>query len=132
LLAAANSTPLVHAVRAAELAKRTGVSLQSVFVAMDVGQSLPTDAIIGADLEIKYSGYFARERSRADRLRALSAMPLSAELDFLSMRTLSTEARHKLHAIRPLSLGHASQIPGISPSDLQNLVFELERQRRTA
>jgi len=62
----------------------------------------------------------------------MSALELSANLDFLSMRTLSTEARHKLHAIRPRSLGQASQIPGINPSDLQNLVIELERQRRVA
>ena len=132
VLAAAQSAPLVHAVRAAEIAKRPGVALRDVFAAMDVGASLPIEAVIGAELEIKYAGYFERERTRADRLRALSAMPLPRDLDFLSMRTLSTEARHKLHAQRPASLGDASQIPGISPSDLQNLVFELERQRRTA
>ena len=60
----------------------------------------------------------------------MSAMELPIELDFLSMRTLSTEARHKLQAIRPRSLGQASQISGISPSDLQNLLIELERRRR--
>ena len=132
VLAAANSAPLAHAVRASELAKRTGVSLLALFEATGVGVALPTDAVVGADLEIKYSGYFERERTRADRLRALSAMPLSAELDFLAMRTLSIEARQKLDALRPLSLGAASQIPGISPADLQNLVFELERRRRSA
>ena len=132
LLEAAQSAPLVHAVRAAEIAKRPGVALRDVFAAMHVGETLPSEALIGAELEIKYAGYFERERTRADRLRALSAMPLSRDLDFMSMRTLSTEARHKLDALRPASLGDASQIPGISPSDLQNLVFELERQRRTA
>ncbi len=132
LLTAANSAPLPHAVRANELAKRTGVSLQAVFTAVGVGGELPSDAIIGADLEIKYSGYFERERTRADRMRAMGALPLPPDLDFLSMRTLSTEARHKLDRIRPLSLGQASQIPGISPSDLQNLLIELERRRRGA
>ncbi len=130
VLAAANSAPLVHAVRASELAKRTGVSLRAVLASVGVGGDLPADALIGADLELKYAGYFSRERARATRMRAMSALELSATLDFLAMRTLSTEARHKLHAIRPSSLGQASQIPGISPSDLQNLVIEVERQRR--
>ncbi|MBL0170958.1 MAG: tRNA uridine-5-carboxymethylaminomethyl(34) synthesis enzyme MnmG [Gemmatimonadaceae bacterium] len=132
LLAAADSAPLAHAVRASELAKRTGVSLHAVFLATGVGGDLPPDAVVGAELEIKYSGYFERERTRAARLRAMGAMPLAQDLDYLAIRTLSTEARQKLHAIRPRSLGQASQIPGISPSDLQNLLIELERQRRHA
>lgn len=132
LLEAAHSAPLAHAVRAAELSKRNGVALRDVFDAVGVGHALPIDAVIAADLEIKYAGYFERERTRAQRLRAMSALPLPADLDFLVMRTLSTEARHKLHAIRPHSLGQASQIPGISPSDLQNLLIELDRARRVA
>ena len=132
LLSASNSAPLAHAVRAAELAKRTGVSLRSVFAAAGVGAELADDAVVGAELEIKYAGYFEKERNRAARMRAMSALPLSNDLDFLSMRTLSTEAREKLHVIRPRSLGQASQIPGISPSDLQNLLIELERVRRHA
>ena len=130
MLDAANSAPLAHAVRAVELAKRTGVSLRDVFEAAGVGAELPIDAVIGADLEIKYSGYFDKERTRAARLRAMGSLVLSADLDFHAMQTLSTEARHKLDAARPHSLGQASQIPGINPSDLQNLVFEIERQRR--
>lgn len=132
ILEVAQSAPLAHAVRAAELAKRNGVALRSVFDAVGVGESLSNDAIIGAELEIKYEGYFERERARADRMRAMSALPLPAHLDFLSMRTLSTEARQKLNSVRPRSLGQASQIPGISPSDLQNLLIELDRQRRNA
>jgi tRNA uridine 5-carboxymethylaminomethyl modification enzyme len=130
VLEAAGSAPLAHAVRASELAKRTGVSLQSVFAAVGVGTDLPVDAIVGAELEIKYAGYFARERTRAARIRVMGSVSLAPDLDFLSMRTLSTEARQKLQAQRPHSLGQASQIPGISPSDLQNLLIELERQRR--
>jgi tRNA uridine 5-carboxymethylaminomethyl modification enzyme len=132
LLAAADSAPLAHAVRASELAKRTGVSLHAVFAAVGVGGELPSDALIGADLEIKYSGYFERERTRATRLRAMSEVVLPVDLEYLAMRTLSTEARHKLDAIRPRSLGQASQIPGINPSDLQNLLIEIERRRRSA
>jgi tRNA uridine 5-carboxymethylaminomethyl modification enzyme len=48
------------------------------------------------------------------------------------MRSLSLEARQKLAGLRPLSLAQASRIPGVSPSDLQNLVIEIERRRRLA
>jgi tRNA uridine 5-carboxymethylaminomethyl modification enzyme len=48
------------------------------------------------------------------------------------MRSLSTEARQKLASVRPRSLAQASRISGVSPSDLQNLVIEVERQRRVA
>lgn len=129
MLEAANSAPLAHAVRAAELAKRTGITLQAVFAAAGVGQDLPADALVGADLEIKYSGYFAKERTRAARLQAMGALELPADLDFLTLHSLSTEARHKLDALRPRSLGQASRIPGINPSDLQNLVMEIDRRR---
>jgi tRNA uridine 5-carboxymethylaminomethyl modification enzyme len=132
ILQAVNSAPLAHAVRASDVAKRTGISLRDVFAAADVGAELSPESVLGAELEIKYAGYFDRERNRADRVRAMSALVLSPDLDFLAMQSLSTEARQKLDALRPHSLGQASQIPGITPSDMQNLLIEIERRRRTA
>jgi tRNA uridine 5-carboxymethylaminomethyl modification enzyme len=55
---------------------------------------------------------------------------LPADADYLGMLTLSTEARHKLHARRPETLAAAGQIPGVNPVDLQNLVLELRRMER--
>jgi tRNA uridine 5-carboxymethylaminomethyl modification enzyme len=55
---------------------------------------------------------------------------LPETLPYRSLLTLSYEAREKLHQARPVSLGHASRIPGVSPSDLQNLVVEVLRLRR--
>ena len=57
---------------------------------------------------------------------AFDAAPLAYE----SLHSLSVEARQKLGALRPATLAQASRIPGVSPSDLQNLVFELEKRRR--
>ena len=127
VLAAVDSTPLAHAVRASELAGRQQVSLASLFSAAGVGDDLPADAVLAAELEIKYASYFARERSRANRLRTLGSVRLPELLDYASLNTLSIEARQKLAALRPLTLAQAGQIPGISPADLQNLVFELQR-----
>lgn len=130
LLAAAGSAPLAHPVRAAELARRQGVALAAVFAAAGVGSGLPRDALVTAELEIKYAGYFDRERQQADRMRQMGELSLDAALPYAGMQSLTLEARQKLAAIRPATLAQASRIPGVSPNDLQNLVIEIERGRR--
>jgi tRNA uridine 5-carboxymethylaminomethyl modification enzyme len=132
ILVAAGSTPIPHAVKVIELAKRQNVSLRVLLDAANVGNEVPDDAAITADLEIKYEGYFVRERDQADRLRRMGDFALDAALGYEEMHSLSFEARQKLAAIRPLTLAQASRIPGVSPSDLQNLVLEVGKRRRLA
>jgi tRNA uridine 5-carboxymethylaminomethyl modification enzyme len=132
LLAAAGSAPIEHSVKMIELAKRQDVSLRELLDAVGVGHDVPDDAAITADLEIKYEGYFARERDQADRLRRMGDFALDPELAYEEMHSLSFEARQKLAAIRPLTLAQASRVPGVSPSDLQNLVLEVGKRRRLA
>jgi tRNA uridine 5-carboxymethylaminomethyl modification enzyme len=132
LLASVGSTPLPHAVRIAEVVKRQGVSLADLFAAVGVGADLPMEAIITTELELKYDGYFERERSQADKMRRMGEFVLDESLPYSQMRSLSTEARQKLARIRPRSLAQASRICGVSASDLQNLVIEVERHRRVA
>jgi tRNA uridine 5-carboxymethylaminomethyl modification enzyme len=128
VLQAVGSAPLAHAVRAIELTRRQEVSLQAVFAAAGVGDTLPVDAVVGAELEIKYERYFDKERNRANRLKAQGGVSLSSELDYAAMLTLSTESRKKLTRVRPATMAQAGQIPGISPADLQNLLMELRRK----
>jgi tRNA uridine 5-carboxymethylaminomethyl modification enzyme len=130
LLAAAGSSPLSHAVRIVELARRQEVSLRALFNAVGVGPQLDDEALVTADLEIKYAGYFERERIQADRMKRMGNFILDTGLDYGEMQSLSFEARQKLEALKPHSLAQASRIPGVSPNDLQNLVFEVERRRR--
>jgi len=129
VLESVGSRPLAHAVRAVELAKRQDVSLQALFDAAGVGADLPSDAVVGAELEIKYAGYFEKERARAARLEAQGMVRLPSHLDYESLLTLSTEARQKLSRLRPGTLAQASAIPGISPADMQNLMMELRKAR---
>lgn len=129
ILLEAQSRPIAHAVRAQELARRNDVSLRSLFEAVGVGGDLPVDAVTNAELEIKYEGYFARERLQASRLAAQGRVALPSTLAYGEMRTISIEARDKLSRQRPATLAEAAAIPGISPSDLQNLVLELRRLR---
>jgi tRNA uridine 5-carboxymethylaminomethyl modification enzyme len=132
ILATAGSTPLQHPVRIIEVAKRQDVLLSSLFDAAGLGVDIDREAIVTADLEIKYAGYFARERMQADRMRRMGDFVLDQDLEYEDMRSLSFEARQKLSRLKPMSLAQASRIPGVSPSDLQNLVIEIERRRRLA
>ena len=85
-----------------------------------------------AEIEFKYEGYLARERSDAARLAELDAMELPEGLVYTEMTTISFEAREKLSRIRPETLGQAGRVPGISPSDLQSLVAQVIRRRSPA
>ncbi len=131
-LAAAGSAPLPHAMRIAEVAKRQGITLSDLFASAGVGDGLGSDALTTTELELKYDGYFERERSQADKMRRMGEFALDEALPYSEMRSLSTEARQKLAGIRPRTLAQASRISGISASDLQNLVIEVERYRRVA
>lgn len=129
LLVAAATGRLSHPVRVAELAKRNGVSLADLFRATGVGGDLPPEVLTTVELELKYEGYFVREREAAERLRRMAAFALPDDAQYQTMRSLSMESRQKLAARRPSTLAQASSIPGVSPSDLQNLIMEIERSR---
>jgi len=130
LLERVGSAPIPHAVKIGELARRQDVSLAALFAAAGLDDAPVGEAVVTAELEIKYAGYFAREREAADRLRRMGEFVLAADLPYADMKSLSTEARQKLGHRRPLSLAMAARIPGVSPADLQNLVLEAERWRR--
>jgi tRNA uridine 5-carboxymethylaminomethyl modification enzyme len=129
LLTAAGSAPLTQSVRVVDVARRQHVTLAALFAAAGVGQGLPREAVVTAELEIKYAGYFEREREQADRLKQLGGFVLDPALPYAAMQSLSFEARQKLAAILPRTLAQAAGIPGVNPNDLQNLVIEVERRR---
>ena len=129
-LTAAAMGPVAEPVKAEELVRRPGVGARELasaggapFDAYDV-EILPA-----VEVEIKYEGYVARERERATRLRAQQAFRLPEDLPYHALASLSREAREKLAKVLPISLAHASRVPGVSPADLQNLIFEVRRHR---
>lgn len=129
ILIDADTTPLPHPVRVVEVARRHGVSLSSLFAAAEAKADFSAESLLSADLEIKYSGYFERERANAERVRMMGDFSIPANLPYAGMQSLSYEARQKLEQIQPLTLAQATRIPGVSPSDIQNLVIEVEKKR---
>jgi tRNA uridine 5-carboxymethylaminomethyl modification enzyme len=121
------SAPVRESARVSDLARRPGVPLAAMLAVG--GLEVDDEACHWADVELKYAGYLAREQGNAQRLLEMEALRLPADLAYGALRTLSFEAREKLDRIRPASLGQAARIPGVSPSDLQNLVAEVMRRR---
>jgi tRNA uridine 5-carboxymethylaminomethyl modification enzyme len=106
----------------------------ALLAAFDGGWIAPAGPDLAAEArEDEFSALFdayEKERKAADRLHALGGLRLPAGFDYLGLRTLSMEARQKLTARRPETMAQAASLPGVTPSDLQNLVIELERRRR--
>jgi tRNA uridine 5-carboxymethylaminomethyl modification enzyme len=127
---AASGTTLASGERIAVVAKRPGVSLGALLAAAGVSAEFTPDAVLAAEIEIKYDGYLVREREAAARLAELASFALPIDLPYLELKSLATEARQKLDQVRPTSLAQAARVPGVSPSDLHNLVLEATRWRR--
>ena len=116
-----------------DLVKRPRVELRELFLRSDTVLPDESDDIwTSVEVELKYAGYLAREKHAAKKLAELASFQLHQDLDYLTMKTLSTEARQKLDRVKPESLAQAGRIPGVSPSDLQNLVLEVMRRRSQA
>jgi tRNA uridine 5-carboxymethylaminomethyl modification enzyme len=116
--------------RIAVLARRPHVPLLALLEAAGVGGDLDAATVLSVEIDLKYGGYLARERQAASRLAELASFDLPTSLPYADMASLSTEARQKLDRIRPGSLSQASRVPGVSASDLHNLVMETLRWRK--
>ena len=93
--------------------------------------SLPLDVLEAAEIDVKYSGYLARQSQQIERVQRQSQRAIPPDTDFHGISTLSKEARERLGAARPLTLGQASRLPGVSPADVTALLLWLELQQRS-
>ena len=85
------------------------------------------EIVEAAEILIKYQGYIDREQAIADKITRLEHVRLRGKLNYSEIHTISTEARQKLEKIDPETIGQASRIPGISPSDINILLLLLGR-----
>ncbi len=80
-----------------------------------------------AEISVKYEGYISREKILADKLKRLENIDIESKFDYYNILSLSTEARQKLVSVNPKTIGQASRIPGVSPSDINVLLIMLGR-----
>lgn len=135
LLASVGSAPLRQSVRLVDLVLRPQLTIQLLAqyipALAEYIAALPQDRrdeiVEAAEVLLKYEGYVKREQLNVDKLRRLEDIRIAEDYDYSGINALSTEARQKLQKHRPSTIGQASRIPGVSPSDINVLLLLLGR-----
>ena len=133
-LSLAGSTPLEHSAKLSTLISRPNVTLSLLASTLPDLQKVcahcndKTDEIIeAAEIAIKYDGYIRREQEEAKKLHRLESIRIRGVFDYSQIKQISTEGRQKLEKVDPETLGQASRIPGVSPSDINVLLVMMHR-----
>lgn len=116
---------------ALELLKREGVDYARLRAAEPSLPEAAEDVVEQVEITVRYEGYLARQEAQVEQFRRAEGLVLPKDLDYMALTGLRIEARQKLSALRPPTLGAASRISGVSPGDVAVLLIELERRRRT-
>lgn len=125
-----SSTPIKTGVKASELLKRPELDYDILMEMSDKIEELPRDIKEEVTILIKYEGYIKRQVAQAEKFKRLENVKLSPELDYDGVYGLRIEARQKLKKFKPLSLGQASRISGVSPADISVMIIYLEQQKK--
>lgn len=128
ILVSLGSSPVSTGVRADELIRRPQVSYDSVAGVDKLRPDLPRDVREQVEITVKYDGYINRQIAQAEQLRRLENKKIPADTDYLHLDGLRIEARQKLDKIRPMSIGQASRISGVSPADIAVLMVYLKNK----
>ena len=125
LLESYNSTPLKSGTTLAELIRRPELSYEAIKPLDKERPELPWDVQEQVDINIKYDGYIRRQLKQVEQFKKLEAKKIPTDLDYEKVGSLRIEARQKLEAYRPISIGQASRISGVSPADISVLLVYL-------
>jgi len=125
------TTPLIHKMKLEKIITRPQISL------LDMVENVPAvhqelghyekEMLEQAEISIKYEGYIQKEQDQVKKMDKIENIPLKHDFDYMSLPSLSMEARQKLSKIRPQTLGQASRVSGVSPADISVLMVYLGR-----
>ena len=124
------STPVKSGISLLELLKRPEITYDDAAVIDDVRPKLSAHQKTMMEVQIKYEGYIIKQQQQIEKFKKLEHKKLPSDLDYFSIEGLRIEARQKLDALRPVSVGQASRISGVSPADINVLLIWLEKMRR--
>lgn len=127
LLEEKGSTPLKSGTTVAELIRRPELTYEDL-APVDAGRpELPWDVKQQVEIHLKYEGYIKRQMKQVEQFKKLEAKKIPEAHDYEQVGSLRIEARQKLEAFRPVSIGQASRISGVSPADISVLLVYLEQ-----
>ncbi|MFW5879232.1 MAG: tRNA uridine-5-carboxymethylaminomethyl(34) synthesis enzyme MnmG [bacterium] len=134
LLTQKHSSPIKQKIKLQNILLRPEISINDLldFIPLvdfqkGLDDEILNEALINAEIYVKYQGYIDRERNIAQKIKRLEGIQLHPELDYHQFKSISTEAREKLNQIKPANIAQASRISGVSPSDINVLLVFLGR-----
>lgn len=129
-----NSSPITQQVKLSSLITRPGIVMEDLLQASDPTKELAlelmsshSDIVDQTEIQLKYEGYISREQDVANKMNRLEEVNIPDDIDYRKLYSLSSEAKEKLSSIRPATIGQASRISGVSPSDVSVLLVFLGR-----
>ena len=128
MLEAKGSTPVQNSARLADLLRRPEISYGDIAPFDPDRPALPKAVTEEVEIQIKYAGYLLRQEKQVEEFKKEEARLLPEDLDYQAIGGLRLEARQKLQEIRPLSIGQAGRISGVSPADIAVLLIYLEQR----
>ncbi|OOB77137.1 MAG: tRNA uridine-5-carboxymethylaminomethyl(34) synthesis enzyme MnmG [Epulopiscium sp. Nuni2H_MBin001] len=125
-----NSTPLKSGISLFELLKRPELEYNDFNEVNDKRPELTPEIIEQIQIELKYEGYIKRQLIQVEQFKKLEKKLIPTDLDYNDVYSLRLEAKQKLEQLRPISIGQASRISGVSPADVSMLLIYLEQLKR--
>jgi len=130
LLASIGSAPLQNTVDGITLLRRPEVTYAHIESFSPSPVSLSEDMKEQVEIQVKYTGYIEKQLAQVEKLAKMEKKRIPDDIDYSAVHGLATEAKQKLHQIRPLNIGQASRISGVTPADLSILLVHLEHYNR--
>ena len=129
MLAANGEAPVTNSARLADLLRRPGVGYEDLAPFDADRPTLPASVTEEVEIQVKYAGYLERQARHVEAFRKEESRLLPPDMDYNAINGLRLEARQKLSQIRPMSIGQAGRISGVSPSDIAVLLIWLEQNK---
>lgn len=129
LLREKDSSPLRQGISLYDLLRRSEIEYNDL-LSIGLGKDLENEIIEQIDIQIKYEGYIEKQLAQVERFEKLEKKILPDDLEYLEIKGISTEARQKMNKYKPVSVGQASRISGVSPADISVLLVYLEQRNR--
>ena len=128
------TSPVAQKVKAITIATRPQINIKELLATLDIENSLKAKSSViyneiseSSEIKIKYEGYIQREKLIAEKIKRLEKIKIPEDINYKELLSISTEGRQKLSRIKPLNIGQAGRISGVSPSDINVLLMYLGR-----
>ena len=129
ILEGLNSSPLQTGLKLSDLLKRSELNYANLIDIDSLREPLPDSVVEEAEIEIKYEGYIKLQLDQIEEFKKMENKKLNVDIDYENIKGLSLEARQKLNKQKPLSVGQASRISGVSPADISVLLIYLSQNK---